>query len=73
MSFFAGAGQCVGSVVAAGLVAQAGWQFNAHLILAPMAIIAGVLILVFVKNDRQIYQIRAQEEAGADAAAASNR
>ncbi len=63
MSFFAGLGQAIGTYAATSLVAQAGWQVNAQFILAPLAIIAGLVILIFVKSDRKIEKLRAEGEA----------
>lgn len=64
MAFATGLAQVVGGYVVSPLVTQLGYQVNAQVILAPMAVLAAVLVAVFVKSDRAVAQVRAEEERG---------
>ncbi len=68
MAFFTGLAQCF-AFVATQTVAAIGWFNNAHFVLAPLAILAAILVLVLVKDDAAVVKIREEEEA-ADRAAA---
>ena len=64
MAFATGLAQVVGGYVVSPLVTQLGYQVNAQVILAPMAVLAAVLVAVFVKSDRAVAQVRSEEERG---------
>ena len=68
MAFFTGAAQ-VCAVFASMSVATIGWFANAKFVLAPLCILAAILVLVLVKDDRSVVKMREQEEAEALAAA----
>lgn len=64
MAFFTGLAQ-VFATVASMSVAAIGWFANAQFILAPLALIAAVLVAVLVKDDRAVVAVREKEEAAA--------
>ena len=41
-----------------------GWTGSSQFILAPLALLAAIIIIVFVKSDRQILQFRQSEQSG---------
>ena len=62
MAFATGLAQVVGGYIVSPLVTSLGYQVNAQLILAPLAVLAAVLVAVFVKSDRAVAEVRAEEE-----------
>ena len=67
MAFATGLAQVVGGYIVSPLVTAVGWQANAQFILAPLALLAAVAVLVFVKSDKQVHQIRSEEQREAKA------
>lgn len=63
MAFATGVAQVVGGYIVSPLVASVGWQANAQFVLAPLAVIAAVAVIVFVKSDKKISEVRAEERA----------
>ena len=63
MAFATGVAQVVGGYIVSPIVASAGWQANAQFILAPLAVIAAVAVIAFVKSDKKISEVRAEERA----------
>lgn len=62
MAFVTGLAQVL-AVVASMSVASIGWFANAQFVCAPLAFVAAVLVLVFVKDDREVAKIRVQEDS----------
>ena len=62
MALFTGVAQ-VCAFAASQSVAAIGWFNNAHFVLAPLCIVAAIVVLVFVKDDAAVMKIREQEEA----------
>lgn len=62
MAFFTGIAQ-VAAALASMSIASIGWFDNAHYILAPLCLLAAVLVAVLVKDDRKVVALRAEEEA----------
>lgn len=62
MAFVTGLAQVL-AVVASMSVAAIGWFANAQFVCAPLAFVAAVLVLVFVKDDREVAKIRVQEDS----------
>ena len=63
MAFATGVAQVVGGYIVSPIVANAGWQANAQFVLAPLAVLAAAAVIVFVKSDRKISEVRAEERA----------
>lgn len=63
MAFATGLAQVVGGYVVSPLVTSLGYQANAQMVLAPMALVAALLVALFVKSDRSVTRVRAQEAA----------
>lgn len=62
MAFVTGLAQVL-AVVASMSVASIGWFANAQFVCAPLAFVAAVLVLVLVKDDREVAKIRVQEDS----------
>ncbi len=62
MAFVTGLAQVL-AVIASMSVATIGWFANAQFVCAPLAIVAAVVVLVLVKDDREVVKVRAEEEA----------
>lgn len=67
MAFATGLAQVVGGYVVSPTVTSIGWQANAQFILAPLALIAAVAVIVFVKSDKKVHEVRLQERAALEA------
>lgn len=52
------------------IVTSIGYQANAQFVLTPLALLAAVLVIVFVKSDRKTHEVRLAERAAQDAAEA---
>ena len=63
MAFATGVAQVVGGYIVSPIVASVGWQANAQFVLAPLAVLAAVAVIVFVKSDKKISEVRAEERA----------
>ncbi len=61
MAFATGVAQVVGGYIVSPIVAGVGWQANAQFVLAPLAVFAAVAVVVFVKSDKKISEVRAEE------------
>ena len=61
MAFVTGIAQVL-AVAASQSVAYIGWVANAQLVCAPLALLAAVLVLVLVKDDRKVAALRAEED-----------
>lgn len=68
MAFFTGIGQVLGGYLASPLVTSLGWQANGQFVLAPLALVAGLLIVLFVKSDKAVHEVRVAERAAQDKA-----
>ena len=66
MAFATGVAQVVGGYIVSPIVTTLGWQANAQFVLAPLAVLAALAVIVFVKSDRKVAEIRAQERAAQD-------
>ncbi|RDB63673.1 hypothetical protein C1878_02435 [Gordonibacter sp. 28C] len=67
MAFATGLAQCMGSLASLS-IAEIGWTANGQFILAPLALIASLIVFICVKSDRKVLAIRKQEEADEAAA-----
>lgn len=67
MAFATGLAQVVGGYVVSPTIASIGWQANAQFVLMPLALLAAVAVIVFVKSDKSVAQVRAAERAAQDA------
>ena len=67
MAFATGVAQVVGGYVVSPTIAAIGWQANGQFVLAPLAVLAVVAVVVFVKSDRRVYEVRCRERAEQDA------
>lgn len=66
MAFATGVAQVVGGYVVSPSVAALGWQANAQFVLSPLALLAAIMVVIFVKSDKEVAAVRAQERASAD-------
>lgn len=64
MAFVTGLAQCCATFTTMS-IANFGWLGNAHFVAAPCALIACLCVLIFAKNDKQVMQLRAEEQAEA--------
>lgn len=62
MAFATGLAQCFGSVASMS-VASIGWTANGMYVLAPLALLASLIMFFCVKSDRKVAIVRAEEEA----------
>ncbi|MBC2889412.1 MFS transporter [Gordonibacter massiliensis (ex Traore et al. 2017)] len=62
MAFATGLAQCMGSLASLS-IAEIGWTANGQFVLAPLALIASLIVFICVKSDRKVLAIRKQEEA----------
>lgn len=70
MAFATGVAQVVGGYIVSPIVTSIGYQANAQFVLTPLALLAAVLVIVFVKSDRKTHEVRVAERAAQDAAEA---
>lgn len=63
MAFATGVAQVVGGYVVSPTIEAIGWQANAQLVLAPLAVIAAAAVVLFVKSDRKVSAIRRAERS----------
>lgn len=70
MAFATGVAQVVGGYIVSSIVTSIGYQANAQFVLTPLALLAAVLVIVFVKSDRKTHEVRVVERAAQDAAEA---
>lgn len=70
MAFATGVAQVVGGYIVSPIVTSIGYQANAQFVLAPLALLAAALVIVFVKSDRKTHEVRLAERAAQDAAEA---
>ena len=63
MAFATGVAQVVGGYVVSPTISAIGWQANGQFVLAPLAIVAAAAVVVFVKSDRKVYEVRRRERA----------
>ena len=63
MAFATGAAQVVGGYIVSPIVTSLGWQANAQFVLAPLALLAAIAVVVFVKSDRKVHEVRVVEAA----------
>ena len=67
MAFATGVAQVVGGYVVSPTVSSIGWQANGQFVLAPLAVLAAVAVIVFVKSDKKVHEVRVAERAAQDA------
>ncbi|HIW75584.1 MULTISPECIES: MFS transporter [Gordonibacter] len=67
MAFATGVAQVVGGYVVSPTIAAVGWQANAQFILAPLAVLAAIAVILFVKSDRKVHEVRLAERAAQEA------
>ena len=72
MAFATGVAQVVGGYIVSPIVTSIGYQANAQFVLTPLALLAAVLVIVFVKSDRKTHEVRLAERAAQDAAEAES-
>lgn len=61
MAFATGLAQVIGGYVVSPIVTSVGYLANAQFVMAPLALLAAVLVVVFVKSDRSVAKVRKQE------------
>ncbi len=61
MAFATGVAQVVGGYIVSPIVSSIGWQANAQFVLAQLAILAAVMVAVFVTSDGKVADIRKKE------------
>ena len=61
MAFATGLAQVIGGYVVSPIVTSVGYLANAQFVMAPLALLAAVLVAVFVKSDRSVAKVRKQE------------
>ncbi len=66
MAFATGLAQVVGGYIVSPIVAGIGYQANAHFILAPLALLAALLVAVFVTSDKKVGALRQREAQGCE-------
>ena len=66
MAFATGLAQCMGSLASLS-IAEIGWTANGQFVLAPLALIASLIVFICVKSDRKVLAIRKEEEAAQSA------
>lgn len=64
MALVTGIAQCL-AFLASTSVAVLGWFANSQFICAPLMLIAAIVVLIFVKDDKAVVEIRELEEAEA--------
>ena len=69
MAFATGVAQVVGGYIVSPIVTSIGYQAT-QFVLTPLALLAAVLVIVFVKSDRKTHEVRVAERAAQDAAEA---
>ena len=62
MAFATGLAQCMGSLASLS-IAEMGWTANGQFVLAPLALIASLIVFICVKSDRKVLAWRKLEEA----------
>ena len=62
MAFATGLAQCMGSLASLS-IAEMGWTANGQFVLAPLALIASLIVFICVKSDRKVQAWRKLEEA----------
>lgn len=62
MAFATGLAQCMGSLASLS-IAEIGWTANGQFVLAPLALIASLIVFICVKSDRKVLAWRKQEDA----------
>ena len=67
MAFATGVAQVVGGYVVSPTIAAVGWQANAQFILAPLAVLPAIAVILFVKSDRKVHEVRLAERAAQEA------
>ncbi len=61
MAFATGLAQVVGGYIVSPLVSAIGWQANAQFVLAPLALCAALAVILFVKSDKKVIDVRREE------------
>lgn len=61
MAFATGLAQVVGGYIVSPLVSSIGWQANAQFVLAPLALCAALAVILFVKSDKKVKEVRLAE------------
>lgn len=61
MAFATGLAQVVGGYIVSPLVSSIGWQANARFVLAPLALCAALAVILFVKSDKKVKEVRLAE------------
>lgn len=68
MAFVTGVAQ-VCATLASFSIAEIGWTANGQFVLAPLALLAAIIVAVFVKSDRSVGKLREEEDEAARKAA----
>ena len=61
LSFFTAGGKVLAGALVSPTLVAIGYQMNAQIICAPMAIVIAVLVWVFIKSDKAVSALRQQE------------